>query len=141
MAGAFARVRVGCLVEVRVGRLRALADIESLHAAIIAAFHTAGPGAVACADHRFASPILSPDVADAWSRGMRMANPSVSRSAILLSPTNTTFNLQIERIVQCAGHARRRVFTDQQELHRWLGGSLTEAERDRLRVFLSEGQG
>jgi hypothetical protein len=137
-ASAFARVRVGRLVELRVHRLRTLAEVESLHAAVIAAIRIAGPGAVSCADHRYASPVLSPEVADAWSRGMRVHNPVVSRGAILLHPANTTFNLQIERIVQCAGHGQRRVFTDQEELQSWLGAELTEAERIRLGVFLSD---
>ena len=140
-AGAFARVRTGRLVEVRIGRLVGLSDIESLDAACRAAMRSAGPGAVVCADHRFASPLLSPDLADAWSRCMRAANRSVGRSAILLHPTNATFNLQIERIVQCAGHQGRRVFTDRDELHEWLDGELTEAERARLRSFLSDGTG
>jgi hypothetical protein len=140
-AAAFARVRVGRLVEVRVERLRALAELEAFNAAVFAAFRTAGPGAIACADHRLASPFLSPEMADAWSHGMRVANKNVSRSAFLLDPANITFNLQIERIVRCAGHEGRRVFTDQEELHRWLDGGLNQAERDRLRAFLSDSTG
>jgi hypothetical protein len=138
-ADAFARVRTGRLVEVRITRLRSLADIESLHAAVYAAVLSAGPAAVVCADHRLASPLLSRELADAWSRGMRKANRSVGRSAILLHPANTTFNLQLERIVECAGHAGRRVFTEREGLFRWLDGGLTEAEQERLRVFLSDG--
>jgi hypothetical protein len=141
MAGAFARVRTGRLVEVRIGRLAGLADIESLNAAVSAAFRSAGPGAVVCADHRAAYPLLSRDMADAWSRGMRGANRTVGRSAILLHPANETYNLQIERIVHCAGHERRRVFADPRELLDWLDGDLTEAERVALRVFLSDGPG
>jgi hypothetical protein len=140
-AQAFARVRTGRLVEVRIARLRSLADIESLDVAVHAAVRTAGPGAVVCADHRLASPLLSRELADAWSRGMRQANRSVGRSAILLNPANTTFNLQIERIVECAGHEGRRVFGDREGLLRWLDGVLTEAERERLRAFLLDGPG
>jgi hypothetical protein len=141
MAGAFARVRTGRLVEVRIGRPAGLADIEWLNAAVFAAVRSAGPRAVVCADHRAAYPLLSRDMADAWSRGMRGANRSVGRSAILLHPANDTYNLQIERIVQCAGHEGRRVFASAREIHEWLDGDLTEAERVALRVFLSDGPG
>lgn len=132
------RVRVGRLVEMRVGRLAGLADIEALNASATAAMRLAGPAFVVCADHRFASP-LPCDLADSWSRAMRGVNRSLGRSAILLHPANTTFNLQIERVVQCAGSDDRRVFTDRKELLEWLDGRLNEAERAALRVFL-DGQ-
>lgn len=137
-AGAFARVRTGRLVEVRIGRLPDLVDIESLNAAVFSAVRSVGPGAVVCADHRRAASALSREQGDAWSRAMRRANRSVGRSAILLHPANTTFNLQLERVVQCAGHDGRRAFTDLGELHDWLDGGLTEAERAGLRTFLSD---
>ena len=137
-AGAFARVRTGRLVEVRIGRLPGLADIESLNAAFVSAVRSVGPGAMVCADYRRAASALSREQGDAWSRAMRLSNRSVGRSAILLHPENATFNLQLERIVQCAGHEGRRVFTDCSQLHDWLDGDLTEAERARLRSFLSD---
>jgi hypothetical protein len=133
--GGFARVREGRLVEVRVGRLARLADVESLNAAVREAMRSAGPEVLVCADHRFAFP-LPCDLADPWSRAMRGVNRSVIRSAFLLNPANTTFNLQIQRVIQCAGSDRRRVFTDQQELVEWLGALLTEPERAALRAFL-----
>jgi hypothetical protein len=135
MSGFSARVRVGRLVEVRVGRLANRADIESLHASVMAAMRLAGPEFVVCADHRFAFPISS-DLADPWSRDMRGANRSLGRSAILLHPANTTFNLLIQRVVRCAGSDARRVFTDREELEEWLDGRLSETERAALRGFL-----
>jgi hypothetical protein len=137
-SGSLVRVRVGRLVEVRLGRLACVADVESLNAAVVGAMRSAGAfgsGVVVCADHRSASPVPS-DLADPWSRGMRGVNRSISRSAILLNPANVTFNLQIQRVVQCAGSAERRVFTDRQEVQEWLDGRLSEAERAALRVFL-----
>ena len=98
-----------------------------------------GPRAVVCADHRAAYPLLSRDMADAWSRGMRGANRSVGRSAILLHPANETYNLQIERIVQCAGHERRRVFADPRELHR-LARRRSDGGRARRPAGLSVGR-
>lgn len=134
-SGSFARVRVGRLVEVRLGRLASRADMESLNAAVLAATRTAGAGIVICADHRAASPLPS-DVADPLARAMRAVNRNLGRSAILLNPANTTFNLQVQRVVQCAGSDARRVFTDRQELQEWLDGRLSDAERVALRLFL-----
>jgi hypothetical protein len=134
-SGSFARVRVGRLVEVRLGRLASLADMESLNAAVLAAMRTAGPGVVVCSDQRAGSPLPS-DVADPWARAMRAGNRNLGRSAILLNPANTTFNLQIQRVVQCAGSDARRVFTDRQELQEWLDGRLSDAERVAMRLFL-----
>jgi hypothetical protein len=135
-AACFARVRVGRVVEVRVRRLADLADVESLNACIVAAIRLAGPGAVICADHRLASPLPS-DVADASSHAMRKANSGIARSGLLLDPANTMFNLQVERIVRCAGSPARRLFTDSRELCDWVDDALTEPERVELRTFLS----
>jgi predicted oxidoreductase (fatty acid repression mutant protein) len=62
----------------------------------------------------------------------------VHRSAILLDPSNTMFNLQVERVVHCTGNDNRRLFKNADELHDWLDGGLTEAEREALRAFLSD---
>jgi hypothetical protein len=135
-AASFARVRVGRIVEVRVGRLAHLTDVESLNAAVFAAVRRAGPGAVICSDHRGATP-LTGDVANAWSRGMRKANASIVRGALLLDPSNTMYNLQLERVVHCAGNEDRRLFKDADELYDWLGGNLTEAEREVVQTWVS----
>jgi hypothetical protein len=135
-APAFARARQGRLVEVRVGRLADLAEVDSLNASVFAAVHSAGPGAVICADYRLASPV-SPHVAHAWSRAMRVANRAIGRSALLLDPSNTIFNLQVERIVRCAGNPARRLFADVAELQDWVDGDLTEPEREALLAFLN----
>jgi hypothetical protein len=137
-AGTFARLRTGRVVEVRVERFASVPEVELLHAAMLDALRMAGPGAVVCADHRHAVP-LSSELANALSRGMRYVNRSIGRSAILLHPENLTFNLQLERIVQCAGSPGRRLFTDTRELHEWLEGELTETERAAVRALLSGG--
>jgi hypothetical protein len=134
-SGCFARVRTGRLVEVRIGRMGSIADIESLNTAVFAAVRCAGPGVVVCADHRFASP-LPRDLADVWSGAMRRTNRSLVRSAILIDPANVTFNLQIERIVRCAGSDARRVCADRDRLYEWLDDRLNDAERAALRLFL-----
>jgi hypothetical protein len=139
-AGSLARVRVGRLIEVRVGRLATLSDVESLNDAVRAAAGGAGRGAVICADYRRTKPFTG-EVAGAWSQAMRRANESIVRSAVLLNPSNTMFNLQVERVVHCAANEQRRLFRDAKELQDWLEGILTAAEREALRVFLSSGSG
>jgi hypothetical protein len=131
---------VGRLVEVRVGRLAALSDVESLNAAVSVAVRGVGSGAVICADHRGATPFTG-EVARAWSQAMRRTNESIVRSALLLDPSNTMFNLQVERVVHCAANEHRRLFNDAKVLRDWLDGMLTEAEREALRAFLSVGSG
>ena len=136
----FAGVRAGHVVEVRARRLIYLADVESLNADVVAALHEAGPGAIICADYRRASP-LSPRVANAWSRAMRAANRSILMSALLVDPSNTIFNIQIARIVRCAGNDARRIFTRVEELYAWVNGtnsSLTGAEREAVHTVFPE---
>ncbi|MGO9836318.1 MAG: hypothetical protein ACLP1X_19115 [Polyangiaceae bacterium] len=104
----FARVCLGRLVEVHVRRLGSVADVDSLKAAVFAALERAGSGAVICADCRGAAPYTA-EVANACAQAMRQLNPSIARSGLLLDPSNTMFNLQIERVAQCAGHDQRRL--------------------------------
>ena len=128
-------------MAVRIHRLAALSDIEALRAEMFAAVWRVGPRAVICGDYRFATP-LAPDVADAWARGMREANRYIALSAALLDPENTMFNLQIERIVRCAGSAERRLFTEIDPLRDWMtsatGAALTRTELAELKAFVAE---
>lgn len=133
----FARVRSNRIVEVHVRRLATVDDVESLHAQVSAAVRRTGPRAVICADHRSASP-LSREVADAWSRNMRDNNRSMMRGALLLDPTNAMYNLQVERVVHCAGSPSRRLFADIEELRDWVSDALTEPERKALRGLFSD---
>jgi hypothetical protein len=137
---AWAQVRVGRIVEVRPRRLADRSDVESLKADVFAALQRAGPRAVICADYRGAKP-LSEQMANAWSRAMRCTNPAIARSVLLLNPSNTIFNLQLERVVHCAGTSTRRLFADIDELRRWVEGDLTQPERDALRAFLGDDNG
>jgi hypothetical protein len=137
--GSFARVSVGRLVEVRVLRLGNLMDVESLAAAVFDAVQRAGSEAVIYSDCRGATP-LTGEVANALSQAMRQANGSIARSGILLDSSNTMFNLQVERIVHCAGNEQRRLFTDADELRDWLDGTVTETERAVLRTLLLVGE-
>ncbi len=133
----FARARVGRLVEVRVGRLTTAADVACLNAAVFESIQGAGHGAVICADHRRAFP-LTAEVASALASSMRRCNPLIARSAMLLDPSNVMYNLQLERVVRCAGRDDRRLFDDAETMHAWLAEALaTDDEREALRAMLA----
>lgn len=72
-----------------------------------------------------------------WSRAMRRNNGSIGRSALLLDPANAMYNLQVERVVQCAGSPARRLFADIEELRDWVSDALAEPEREALRGLFS----
>jgi hypothetical protein len=127
----FAGVRGEHLIEIRVRRLDDVATVASLSAGVYAAVRQVDCGAVIWGDYRRASPI-SAQVASAWSRDMRHANRCIARSGILLDPANEMFNLQVVRVVQCAGNPSRRLFTDPRELLAWLHDQLTPDEREVL---------
>lgn len=128
----------GRVVEVRVRRLADRSEVEALNAEVYASIRRAGPGAVICADHRSVGP-LSRQVADAWARGMRGANGGIVRGGLLLDPANTMYNLQVERVVRCAGNSARRLFMDIGALRDWVGEALTEPERKALGGLFSTG--
>lgn len=132
----FASVRVGHLVEVRVEQLSDGTAVEALNAAVACALRRCAPRAVICADVRSAAPLVG-EVARVWAQGMRHSNGAIERSALLLDPSNTIFNLQLERIVECANNKLRRIFRDPEEACAWLGVALTDPERNSLRTFLN----
>ena len=79
-----------------------------------------------------------PEATGSWSHAMREGNEALIRSAVLVDPGNTMFNLQLDRVVRCAGHAgHRRIFADAGELRDWLGDVATEAERQAIDAFLA----
>jgi hypothetical protein len=49
------------------------------------------------------------------------------------------FNLQVVRVVQCAGNPSRRLFTDPRELLAWLHDYLSTEEREVLRCLIGGG--
>ncbi len=128
--------RVGRLVEVTIGRLATSDDVLSMSRHILAALERAGKDGIVCADHRRGS-LLSREVADVWATRMRGGNGMRARSVLLVDPSNTTYNLQIARVVQCALSPTRRMFTDAAELLTWLDGVVTDAEHRELRAFFS----
>lgn len=138
-ASSFARVREGRIVEIRLRSLVDLDDLAAFCANTGSTIRNAGPQAVVCADHRCATP-LPPEVADEWSRRIRQGNPAhTTTSAILLDPANALYNLQVERVMQCAGK-QVRLFPALDELTEWLGAILTDPEKATVReLFASMG--
>ena len=136
----YAGVRGERLIEVRVRRLDDAAAVASLSAGVYEAVRQVDCGAVIWGDYRRASPI-SALVASAWSRDMRHANRSIARSGILLEPSNEMFNLQVIRVVQCAGNSARRLFTDARDLLAWLHDDLSPDDLEVLRGLIVAGHG
>jgi hypothetical protein len=134
----FAQLRVGRLIEVRPPQgLVSLVEVEAFVADVLAAMRQAGGRALLCSDYRGASPLL-PEVTGPWAHAMRKSNEYLLRSAVLVDPANTMFNLQIERVVRCADdRGLRRIFTDRGRLGEWMSEAATDAERRAIDAFLS----
>jgi len=126
---------VGRLLEIRVFGVCSVDDIVALTCQLREAAHLLDGQPIIFGDFRTACP-FSQAVADEWSRDMRGFNGKLTRSALLLSAENETFNLQLARVVRCAGWASRRLFSSAGELREWLRGSLTEVELARLNCLL-----
>ncbi len=113
---------------------RFLADsAEALRACVTAQKRPAA----ACCDLRVATP-LRPEVAERLAGLMKRDNPSVERSAILITKS-ATFALQLTRLLrESSSESRRRLFVEAGELYPWLDEVLDAAERARLREFVAE---
>jgi hypothetical protein len=129
------RSQVGRLVELQVFDLGVPDDVAAFTEALMAMSSSLGGPAILLGDYRAAGPFPQ-EVGDAWSRAMRRFNASVERSAILLDAVNETFNLQIARVIRCAGSQRRRWFYDTFEARAWLADVVTPAEAARLDELL-----
>jgi hypothetical protein len=125
----------GRLLEVRVVEVLSVEDIASLSAGLAEGVLALAVRPFVFCDCRSAPP-FSQAVADQWSRDMRGFNDKVVRSAILLSPDNETFNLQLARVVRCAGSTSRRLFSEADELRAWLCDLLTDVELARVDQLL-----
>jgi hypothetical protein len=130
--------RVGRLLEIRVWHLRCVDEMLSLSAGLASEARKLSSPPIIFADYRRSRPFPQ-DVADAWSRCMRAFNKSVALSAILLDPSNETFNLQLERVVRCACNPSRRAFCDPRELRDWFARMSTTEELARLDDLLTGG--
>jgi hypothetical protein len=130
------RAGVGRLVEVQAFEIALPCDVDVMNATILAAAASLGVAPLLIADYRAVGP-FSQDVGDVWSRAMRQFNAAVERSAILLHSANETFNLQITRVVRCAGSPRRRIFYEAADLRTWIAEVATPEECSRLDEILA----
>jgi hypothetical protein len=130
------RQSVGRLVEVRLWEIAHPGEFDAMSASLMSITAPIAGRVLVFADYRHASPFPQ-GIADAWSRAMRRFNLNVLRSAILVDPTNETFNLQLARVIQCAGLATRRSFDDPEELRDWLSQVSTPLEQERIDALLS----
>jgi hypothetical protein len=132
------RRRVGRLLEIRILHLRHVDQLLTLSTTILKEARALPSRAIVFGDFRRTRP-FSQDVADRWSRDMRGYNVGLALSGILLAPWNATFNLQIERVIRCAGNPWRRTFYDVRELRSWVAIRATSDELERLDHLLSLG--
>lgn len=126
--------RVGRLCEARVFRLPEPGDV-SAYSAAFRPLVLAPTRPVLCADHR-PVPIYRPQVADALVALFQSLNVHWERVAIVVSSTNATLAMQMQRIVRESANPSRNVFLDAGEAQAFLAPALDEVERERLRVFL-----
>jgi len=121
-------------VECRVGRV--VDDVTQFGMAMRAEFMRATRKCVICADVRDIA-LLSPTVSDLMIGVLARGNPYLERSTLLLPAKGAAFHLQAERIVRDSKCDDRRTFRNPQELAAWLDEVLDDAERARVREFLS----
>jgi hypothetical protein len=129
------RHHVGRIVELRLRDPLDPTDVEQVLEELGVLAASLVEPMILVADYRAASP-FSQEVGDAWSRAMRRFNASVERSAVLLDPSNETFNLQFARVVRCAGLTNRCCFEEPAHLRGWLAPLLTPNERAKLDELL-----
>jgi len=135
------RIVVGRLLEVRIGgSLRTPADVDTWFDGVRAALAElpAGKRQVVAADWR-GCPLMSDEAADRALLRLKQANVNMDRSAALASAASPIAVLQFLRLCRSSDpNGNRRLFTDVDEMSEWLGEVLSDAERQRLRAFLSE---
>ena len=117
--------------------LRDADDVTQFEIAMRAAFVQLRRKCVICSDVR-AFTLLSPTVSDLMIGVLAKGNPYLERSAILLPAKGAAFHLQAERLVRESKSADRRTFREPHEMAAWLDEVLDDAERARVRAFLSE---
>ncbi len=127
---------VGRLVEARVFQLATAEAVERYRRAF-APYTRGRPLPVLVADHRPAR-VYSPEVAEKLVSIFADLNRVWTRAALLVSPSNATLSIQLQRIVRESQNQWRRVFLEPAACTTFLGEVLDDAERDRLRAFLTE---
>lgn len=133
--------RLGRVIEARVFALktREEADVYAKALADVVAQAPATMQPILCADHRPVR-IYPQPAADRLTELFQNMNTRLDRIAILVSRSNATLFLQLQRIAREAGYENRRVMHEPQEAVAHLQDSLSPEERIRVREFLAEYQ-
>ncbi|WP_394839940.1 hypothetical protein LVJ94_23920 [Pendulispora rubella] len=126
---------VGRLVELRYIPPTDVADLDERAVASLVEFLEAVPNAVMCVDLRRGT-VLPPHLADRLTALMQGIRGHFERCADIVSTSQATAHMQIERISRASADPARRVFTDPHAAIRWLDEVLDPEERARLRIFL-----
>lgn len=132
-------IRVGRLIEVRAASgYRSVADVDRMIVGLRALMDSSPTDMkfVIAADWR-AVTVMSPETAAQVRIMLMSVNPRLLRSAILMSPEQSTANLQVVRLVREAENEARRMFTDMRKQRDWLAEVLTPQELARLNEFLA----
>jgi hypothetical protein len=134
-----AAIRVGRLLEIRARSYRSIAEVAALFKTIGAelARVPSGTQIVTVTDWRYC-PLMASDAAEYALAGMTKNNARVLRSGALASRNSPVLVLQFLRLVRESRLDSRRLFFDEDELTRWLGEVLNDAEKARLIEFLNE---
>jgi hypothetical protein len=134
-----AAIRVGRLLEIRVLSFQSVAEVAAVFDTIGGALARlpSSTQIVTVTDWRHC-PVMASEAAEFALAGMTKNNARVLRSGALASRNSPTAVLQFLRLVRESRHESRRLFFDEDELTRWLGEVLTDAEKRRLDEFLQE---
>lgn len=131
--------RVGKLIEARVFGLKTREDADAysrdLGIQVMRMPRSVRP--ILCADHRPVA-IYPQPAADRLVELFLQMNARLERVAILVSPTNATLTMQLNRFVREASYAARRVFQRPDEANVHLAPVLDVEELARMRDFLDE---
>lgn len=128
--------RVGRVIELRVFELRDTDAVNAYAQATLAEMHKTPGNVFICADHRPAR-IYPAAVTNGLVGLFTKINPRLERAALLLTETNATFAMQVQRIVSTASHAERQVFFSPEPLVAWLGERATPLELARIKAHLA----
>ena len=126
------------MIEARVFSLRSREEADQYSDALALQVRAmSSPHPVLCADHRPVR-IYPQAVTDRLIELFVEMNTRLERVAILVSQTNATLFLQLQRIVREAGYENRRVFHEQEDALPHLGAVLDADELASARAFLAE---
>jgi len=136
VGGYFVERLAGRLIGMRVGEIKSFDDLDALTRRLLSLVELETTPVVACCDYRGLR-VLDDKSATSAVRGMKMVNPKLERSAVLLPGASSTVRLQMQRLFRDAGNPARRICNDAAEAKAWLGSCLDASERAALDRFLA----